>query len=84
MSAPAVGRIVHYYTRDPEKQARGVGIGPYAAMITEVFAIEDGSVASLVNLKVSPPNADGYRVGAVHGDDGDADLHSWWIWPPRV
>lgn len=87
MNTPAVGRVVHYYTRDTNKQSRGVGAGPYAAVITQVFGVEDGSVSSLVNLKVSPPNRDGYHVGSVHGEGGDtplSDLHSWWIWPPRV
>lgn len=84
MNQPAVGRVVHYYTRDTQKQARGVGLGPYAAVITQVFGVEDGSVSTLVNLTVTPPHADSYRVESVHGDGADADLTSWWVWPPRV
>ena len=87
MSTPAVGRIVHYYTRNPDHQTNHAGIGPYAAIITQVFEVEDGHVASLVNLTVLPPNSQPYTVGSVHGDGSDfdhGDLQSWWIWPPRT
>ena len=39
MTEPYVGQIVHYWNPDYEPDANfGVGVGPYAAIVTKVYA----------------------------------------------
>ncbi len=76
---PTVGRIVHYYT-DNGASHNGVGCGPYAAIITQVFG---EGVDAYANLKVLPPFAESFDSGSVRHKDFDGDSGRYWEWPPR-
>jgi len=77
---PTVGRIVHYYTTSEGLHYNGVGEGPYAALITQVFGEADDSYA---NLRVFPPFAESFDSGSVRHKDFDGDTGRYWVWPPR-
>lgn len=76
-----VGRIVHFY--EPTIGTGGyndVGIGPYAAIVTQVF--RDIEMASLVVL---PPTMSAMTLGPVqHYDPASGDpqpTEPYWVWP---
>lgn len=73
---PTVGRIVHFYTTDKDRQSNGCDVGPYPAVITNVWS------HTCVNLKVLPDCAEPFDSTSVCLDD--TDCSSWWTWPPRV
>jgi len=78
---PSVGRIVHFFTRNPDHQFNGAGEGPYPAVVAQVW---DGPY---VNLKVLPSMGAPYDVGSVlpgHAVDKTAEFARWWEWPPKV
>ncbi|MBG0809855.1 hypothetical protein IY145_10735 [Methylosinus sp. H3A] len=77
---PTVGRIVHFYTENPSGQTNGVGEGPYAAIITQVFS--DGMDA-YVNLKVFRPYGGNVDEGSVRHKDFATNEGRCWVWPPR-
>ncbi len=77
---PTVGRIVHYYTTEGANH-NGVGPGPYAAIITQVFGGAADGV--FVNLKVLPPFAETFDSGSVRHRESAANDGRWWEWPPR-
>lgn len=77
---PTVGRIVHFYTTVPDLQSNGAGEGPYAAIITQVFANGEDAYA---NLKVFRPFGSDLDVGSVRHKDFDGDTGRCWVWPPR-
>lgn len=96
---PTVGRIVHFYSTNWGAQAcnpamssgpgyNGAGTGPYAAIVTQVFA-GTGEFADrpLCNLMVLAPFSGGgpIDVGSVRerGPEHDESGGAWWIWPPR-
>ncbi len=79
---PTVGRIVHFYTTAESRQYNGVGAGPYAAIVTQVF---DGS--PYINLQVFAPFSGGADEGSVlHQDEASAlgALGRYWVYPPRT
>ena len=55
----AVGAPVHYYTKHENEQHNGQGVGPYAAVITQVHGPDCAS------LTVFPPFAPPYAAGSV-------------------
>lgn len=57
----AVGAPVHYYTQNKSEQGRALhaGVGPYAAVITQIHGPECAS------LMVFPPFEDPYTAGSV-------------------
>jgi hypothetical protein len=76
---PSVGRIVHFFTDDPKEQRNGAGRGPYAAIVTQVFA------SDLCNLKVLPPMGPDYYAGSIPPETADsAPLGRFWAWPKMV
>ena len=91
----SVGRMVHFHAPNWADQAckpgsvgpgyNGMGAGPYAAVVTQVFTDADGNV-TFCNLKVLVPFATPVDVGSV--PEKDTALHSTsgqshWEWPPR-
>lgn len=82
LQVPSVGRIVHFYTKDPARQFNGAREGPYAAMIIQPHGERCAS------LRVFPPFADEYTAGSVMLDDDtrpdDAVAYQRWKWPPRA
>lgn len=94
MTKPTVGRAVHYYAPSWAERAcnpgsagpgyNGQGAGPYAAIVTQVFANADGSV-NYANLKVLVPFAAPVDIGSVP-EEGSEFHHAggnYWVWPPR-
>lgn len=88
MQAPSVGRIVHFYSqavanrdsRQPGYGFNGVGVGPYPALVTQVF--KDGDRVTYINLKVFPPFAPPFDEGSV--SEGEANCPGrYWDWPTR-
>lgn len=87
---PTVGRVVHFYSDHLPDQGFGAGgfndqgKGPYAAVVTQVFNNDDGSV-SYANLKVSPPFSAPFDEGSVpeKGSTYDTTGSRYWEWPPR-
>lgn len=82
----SVGRIVHFFTKDRLNQYNGVGEGPYAAIITQVFTDGGGEVGpqSYVNMKVFTPFGEPRDEGSVRHKDVDGDQGRYWTWPERV
>jgi hypothetical protein len=77
--APSVGRIVHFFTDNPKEQRNGAGRGPYAALVTQVFAND------LCNLKVFPPMGPEYDVGSIPPEATDeAHRGRFWSWPKMI
>lgn len=70
---PTVGRIVHVYTDDQARWSNGVGRGPYAGIITQVYTDD------CVNVFVLPPFATPWETASCLRDIG---THRW-AWPPR-
>jgi hypothetical protein len=89
MSKPTIGRIVHFYsdavanrdTRQPGYGYNSSGVGPYPAIVTQVFADGDGNV-TYINLKVLPPFAPPFDEGSV-SEGADKCPGRYWEWPPR-
>ncbi|MBY6244133.1 hypothetical protein [Methylosinus sp. Sm6] len=77
---PTVGRIVHFYTSNRGVQSNGVGDGPYAAIITQVFGDGDDAYS---NLKVFYPFGEIRDEGSVQNKDFSATPDRYWVWPPR-
>jgi hypothetical protein len=75
MPKPTVGRIVHFYTKNPSLHFNGQGEGPYPAIVTQSF---DGPY---VNLKVLRWGGS-YDAGSVE-EKNDCEQSCWWVWPPR-
>ena len=75
-----IGRIVHFYTEQPEKQFNGHGKGPYPAIVTQTWGSDE-----MANLKVFP------SFGPVR-DEGSISIkekainpgQDYWEWPPKV
>lgn len=77
LQKPTVGRVVHFYNEAYETGANnGVGAGPYAATIVQVFDdyLADGN--PYVNLKVSIPFAPDICEGSVKCD-GSSRRYEW-------
>lgn len=78
---PTVGRVVHFYdTTLPPNARNGVGQGPYAATIAQVFP-----TGRYVNLLVLDPFCEplAHWEGTVEeGNDGTRTRY--WVWPPRA
>lgn len=77
---PTVGRIVHFYTSQPQHQSGGKGIGPYAAIITSVHS------DSCVDVAVFKAGLGGGTVSVTSVTDGlpTKDMQgNAWAWPPR-
>jgi len=81
--APTIGRIVHFFTKDKQRQCNGQGEGPYPAIVLQTFS------GSMANLKVMTYNGD-YVVGsAMHYHEAadkvpvDDEPYQYWVWPPR-
>ena len=74
---PTVGRIVHFYNEAlPPNANNGIGVGPYAAIVTQVF-----SSGPYVNLKVLP-YGNAWDEGSV-SEKTEGIVGRYWIWPPR-
>lgn len=82
---PSVGRIVHFHTTSPPKTDNGVGKGPYAALITQVFTDGDGN-PTYCNLRVFTPTDGEKDCLSVPQRDSKFDVTGtyFWDWPPRV
>lgn len=76
------GRIVHFYGTVPDNN--GIGHGPFAAMVTQVFHDAAGDV-TYCNLKVFRPTAADHIVGSVAelGSTHHVEGAHYWEWPPR-
>jgi hypothetical protein len=75
---PTVGRIVHYFIEDANRQTPGMGQGPYAAIITRVHS------DVVVDLMVLQP-ADVRHAGSVIKlEEASEDSVNYWTWPPRI
>lgn len=88
MQKPSVGRVVHFYSAAIAGKdgygRNGVGKGPYAAIVTQVFTDTNGEV-TFCNMKVFPPFANAWDEGSVSEGSGPDDASGrFWIWPPRV
>lgn len=88
---PTVGRIVHFYTRAPQAQSNGAGIGPYPAIVTRVWGNE------YINLTVFPdfgaprfegsveePKPDVVYKDPSTGVETVQQQGRWWVWPPTA
>lgn len=89
LKKPTVGRSVHFYSEAvanrPSGGGRGfngVGAGPYAAVVTQVFTDDDGNV-TYCNLKVFPPFAPPFDEGSV-SEGADKCPGRYWEWPEIV
>lgn len=71
--APTVGRIVHVYTTDKTRQFNGVGEGPYAALVTQVFS------DVCINARVFPAFGEPWETSSCMPETAP---HRW-AWPPR-
>lgn len=89
---PTIGRIVHFYSqtvadrnpREPGRGFNGMGLGPYPAMITQVFEDGQGNV-TYCNLKVLPPFSPPFDEGSVaEKDTAHYQASRYWEWPPLV
>ena len=89
---PTVGRSVHFYSdavarrspADPGRGFNGQGMGPYHAVITQVFTDDHGNV-TYCNLKVFPPFAAAFDEGSVsEKPQSGAESARYWEWPPRT
>jgi hypothetical protein len=93
----SVGRIVHFYNESLATGAspnpgsagpgyNGVGAGPYAAIVTQVFSDAEGNV-TYCNLKVLPPFAPPFDEGSVSEKASTITnglaTSRYWEWPPR-
>ena len=78
---PTVGRIVHFYTRNPSMQYHGHN-GPYAAIVSSVgFDGEIGLTVFPVAVGTRPYpalNVPGATADSEHG------YPEWWQWPEGV
>lgn len=85
MSPVIVGTPVHYYTKDPDEQSNSAGMGPYYAVVTQVFPGSD-----YANLIVFAPFKEPYHAGSVQvrGAAFDAmtgaELPTRWYEPMQV
>lgn len=75
---PAVGRIVHVFITDPERQHNGMGAGPYAAMITQVYTDD------CINAVVQPPGVEPWHTASILRGDELSTMSQHWRWPERV
>jgi hypothetical protein len=95
---PTVGRIVHFYSTNWGAQScspactgpgyNGVGEGPYAAIITQVFeGTGEYAERPYCNLMVFAPfsGSGPMDCGSVRekGPEHDETGGCWWTWPPR-
>lgn len=72
---PSVGRIVHFYNESlPASANNSIGVGPYAAIVTQAFE------GPYVNLKVLP-YGDSWDEGSV--SEKSEGGTRYWVWPPR-
>lgn len=75
---PIVGCPVHYFTDNPKEQRNGVGRGPYAAVVTQVFAND------VCNLKILPPMGPDFDAGSVEPETAASGVPRGRFWaPPR-
>ena len=86
MFKPSIGRVVHYFTQQTHQQFNGVGIGPYAAIITQVHG--EGN-DPYVTVTVFPPFAAPYTQGSIRQMTNDGQLFPigammGYAPPPRV
>jgi hypothetical protein len=72
---PTVGRVVHVFTKDTTKQFNGMGEGPYAGVITQVFSDE------CVNIRVFPSFGEPWETASCLQNVGG---YNRWAWPDRV
>lgn len=81
LQSPTVGRIVHFYNESLDTGANnGVGWGPYAATIVQVFDDHQGDGDPYVNLAVTRPFADPAVVFEGSVKRTGARRYEW---PPR-
>lgn len=64
-----VGTPVHYYTKNPEEQSNGQGMGPYYGVVVQTFP---GS--SYANLQIFAPFKSYYAGSVQHRDDAFAEM----------
>lgn len=90
VAEPSVGRIVHFWSHEFAQQTEhgggfnGMGVGPYAALVTQVFKNDQG-VVTYCNLAVQVPFNTAIHEGSVaHPSQPFADRRRWWTWPERV
>lgn len=92
VAEPSVGRIVHFWSHEyaqrdpglPNYGFGGMGVGPYAAIVTQVHKNEAGAV-TYVNLAVQPPFNSVIHEGSVaHPSKSFADPARHWTWPERA
>lgn len=80
---PSVGRTVHYYSSSWDYN--GVGAGPYAAIITQVFENPADPASAYCNLTVFLPSGAPLNVGSVPQQGTMHDFGAQhWCQPPRV
>jgi hypothetical protein len=72
-----VGRIVHFYTRNPKEQWNGAEEGPYAAVVTQVQDHGCVNLYVLPNCPLMQPRV--YRLVSP-----EKDARYWWEWPPKT
>jgi hypothetical protein len=77
---PTVGRIVHFYTDREIPFSNGVGKGPYAAIITQVFGDDE---AAYCNLMVFAPLSVPFAETSVRNAEFETAPSRYWVWPPR-
>lgn len=75
-----VGRTVHFYNHSlAPHENNGTGVGPYAAVVTQVFDHESG----LMNLKILR-YGEAYDEGSVQPFEKEKNEQRYWVWPPKV
>lgn len=75
--AGAVGHIVHFYNFNLSSDANnGIGVGPYAAIVTQAFN------GGYLNLKILP-YGNPWDEGSVQ-KKGEGPMTRYWDWPPPV
>lgn len=76
---PTVGRSVHFFNDSLDAGANnGIGAGPYAAVIVQVFS-DTGDGDPYVNLTVFPP----FQTPSFEGSVKLTGPRRW-AWPERV
>ena len=80
---PSVGRIVHFYSKNPKQQWNNAGIGPYAAIVTQVWTDECVNLCVFPNCSLMAAQCS-VPYTSVLQSTASGDQMVWWEWPPRV